>query len=94
MKFRKNSTREFCVTNALGLGMIVYIKCPFLVLFTFCQKTYSIRNFSIAIHSQLFEISVLFQPITVSHSKKVFSRSNKTRTVNTSHCLAHDQNLQ
>ena len=64
MKFRKNSTHEFCVTNALalalGLGLIVYIKCPFSVLFPFCQKTHSIRNFSIAVHSQPFKIFVLF----------------------------------
>ena len=44
MKFRKNSTREFCVTDALDLGLFVYIKRPFLVLFAFCQKTHSIRN--------------------------------------------------
>ena len=70
MKFRKNSTHEFRVTNALGLvGLIVYIKCPFLVLFAFCQKTHSIGNFFIAVHSQPFEIFVLFQPSTASRSK-------------------------
>ena len=38
MKFRKNSTREFCVTNALDLGLFVYINL------LFCQKTHSIQN--------------------------------------------------
>ena len=62
MKFRKHSTHEFYVTNALGLNLrvIVYIKFPFSVSFAFCQETHSIRNFSIAVHSQPFEIFVLF----------------------------------
>ena len=35
------------------LGLIVYIKCPFLVLLAFCQKIHCIRNSSIAVYSQL-----------------------------------------
>ena len=60
MKFRKNSTHEFCVTNVLGLEADCLHKVPLSVLFAFCQKTHSIRNFSIAVHSQPFEIFVLF----------------------------------
>ena len=62
MKFRRNSIHEFCVTNALHLdvGLIVYIKCPILVLFAFCHKTHQIQKISIAVHSQPFEIFVLF----------------------------------
>ena len=63
MKFRNNSTHEFCMHNALGLGGD---KVPFLVLFAFCEKTHSIRNFSTAVHSHPFEIFVPFHPFTAS----------------------------
>ena len=53
----------------LTWGLVVYIKWPILVLFAFCQKTHPIRKFSIALHSQPFEIFVLFSPFIASRSK-------------------------
>ena len=66
MKFRKNSTHEFCVTDALGLVADCLHKGPILVLFAFCHKTHYIQNFSIAVHSQPFEVFVLF---SAAHSE-------------------------
>ena len=70
MKFRKIFTFEFCVINTLGLRTTSLPKVTdFGFWFAFCQKTHSIRKFSIAVHSQPFEIFVLFQPFTASRSK-------------------------
>ena len=58
MKFRKNSTHEFCVTNALGLGADCLHKVPLFGFVRFLSE--NSLHFSIAVHSQLFEIFVLF----------------------------------
>ena len=42
MKFRKNSTHEFCVTNALGLGADCLHKVPRFV--RFLSKFYHSRS--------------------------------------------------
>ena len=60
MKFRKNSTHEFCVTNALGLGAYCLHKVPLFVFVRFLSE-----NFSIAVHSQPFE----FFSVSAVHSE-------------------------
>ena len=78
MKLRKNSTREFCVTRAPRLGAVRLHKMTHFGFVRF-QKTHSIENFSIAVHSKPFKIILI--------------RSNEIRSVGTSRCLARDQNL-
>ena len=71
MKFRKNSTHEFCVTNALGLGADCFHKVPLFGLVRFLSENSlhskffvhsrsqpAIRNFCsvLAVHSQPFKI--------------------------------------
>ena len=72
MKFRKNSTHEFCVTNgpnALGLGADCLHKVPSFGFVHFLSKNLLHSRFFIAVHSQPFEIFVLFQPLTANRSK-------------------------
>ena len=70
MKFRKNSTHEFCVTNALGLGAGCLHKVPLFGFVRFLSENSlhskffhsrsqpAIRNFCsvLAVHSEPFKI--------------------------------------
>ena len=70
MKFRKNSTHEFCVTNALGLGGGCLHKVPLFGFVRFLSENSlypkffhsrsqpAIRNFCsvLAVHSEPFKI--------------------------------------
>ena len=60
MKFRKNYTHEFCVTNALGLGADCLHKVPLFGFVAFCRKTHSIPDLSIAVRASRSKFLLCF----------------------------------
>ena len=60
MKFRKNSSHEFCVTNAPGLSTDCLHKVPLFGFVRFLSENSLHSKFSIAVHSQRFELLFCF----------------------------------